>query len=188
MKLAICKLKSVSPYSQSGVFQTPKGDKETHEAAEKRRWQEKLHVNADGLVFIPPMALKFALATAARMLRIQIPGKGKSEYTKHFDRGVLCIEPVVLGVKPDAFRQEWINANADGRRGSGRRVQRCFPTIDEWSATVEFLILDETVTQDVFERVISEAGRFVGVGMHRPENGGYKGRFEVVSVDWKAAR
>ena len=41
------------------------------------------------------------------------------------------------------------------------------------------------LTKDIFEKTVRDAGMYIGVGMHRPENGGYKGRFDVVKIKWE---
>ena len=184
MKIATVSLKSVSPYSQSRAHETPKIDRETSDAHEQRTWREKCHYRKDGQLFIPPMAFKMALDTAAKMLGMQIPGKGKSTYTKFFESGVLVMEGPNLPIKKDDVPFDRIHANADGVRGSGKRVWRIFPRIDEWSAEVDFHVLANEITQDVFEEHLRQAGAFVGIGRFRPKQGGFYGRFEVERIKW----
>lgn len=123
MKTAVATLQSVSPYSQSRHYTTEKLSKEQPNDYEKRTWRDRLHVNEAGQVFIPPMAFKNCIAEAAKFLARQIPGKGKSTYTKHFEAGVLVIEPLVLPVMKADVQGEWLFLPADGKRGSGRRVR-----------------------------------------------------------------
>lgn len=186
LRTATARLKSVSPYSQSRYFaaDVPKEPKETSDAYEKRTWRHRLHVTPDGRVFIPPMGFKNCLADVARFLGRQIPGKGKSTYTKHFGAGVLVVEGPVLDVKAADVAGEWLLVPADGRRGSGKRVLKCFPFIPEWEADVEFMILDDVITAEVFEEHLAEAGRFIGIGRFRPQSWGYYGRFSVQGVTW----
>jgi len=91
---------------------------------------------------------------------------------------------VPLGVHKDEVASITINANSDGMRGSGKRVKRTFPTIPSWSGTAEFVILDDTITPDVFERTLKTAGQIVGIGRFRPENGGLNGRFKPTKFNW----
>lgn len=184
MKTALVTLESVSPYSQSRHYETPKLNKETTADYEKRTWRDRLHVGDDDRVFIPPMAFKNCLSEAAKFLSVQIPGKGKSTYTKHFEVGVLVTDPLVLGVKKDAVDGEWLFVPADGMRGSGKRVNKCFPVIRSWKGKVTFYIMDETITEDVFRQHIEEAGKFIGIGRFRPRNNGFYGRFKVNEIKW----
>lgn len=185
MKIAIATLASVAPYSQSRAHQTPKLDRETSDAFELRTWREKCHTTAEGFIFIPPMSFKQSLDRAASMLGRQIPGKGKSTYTKFFLSGVLCTDPIVLPIKKADVRGEPIHANADGVRGSGKRVWRTFPVVDSWQADVKFFVLADEITPPVFEEHLRQAGQFVGIGRFRPQNGGYYGRFEVKKIAWQ---
>lgn len=185
MKKAICKLRSISPYSQSKYIGEKKDKNETHAEFEKRAWQQRCHWNSEGKLYIPPMSFKNCLSEAAKYKSIQIPGKGKSTYTKHFEAGVLVVDPVVLPITAGTIQHEWLHVPSDGRRGGTTRVEKCFPLIPKWEGTVEFLVLDEIINADVFREHLSDAGSFIGVGRFRPRNNGFYGRFEVLSVDWK---
>jgi hypothetical protein len=184
MKIAEVTLKSISPYSQRRKYDTPKKDKENPRDYETRTWRDGMHVNDDGNVFIPPMSFKNCIAEVAKYLGIQIPGKGKNNYTKHFEAGVLVTDPLVLPIKKEDVPGEWLFVPADGKRGSGKRVDKCFPVIREWSGVVRFYVLDETITEDVFLQHIEQAGKFIGIGRFRPRNNGFYGRFNVEKVTW----
>jgi hypothetical protein len=186
MKTATVHLKSISAYSQSKHYETPKLEGENSRDYEERTWRDRLHSDENGEVYIPPMAFKNALSEAAKYIGMQIPGKGKSTYTKHIEAGVLVMETLPLGVKKEDVLGEWFFVPSDGIRGSGKRVSKCFPVIHKWEGVVTFHILDETVTEEVFTKHLTEAGKFIGIGRFRPRNNGFYGRFEVVGkVDWK---
>lgn len=184
MRTAIATLKGIAPYSQSRAHFTPKLEKEGADAYEERTWREKMHVGPDGKVFIPPMAFKNALTDAALFLAKQIPGKGKATYTKHFTAGVMVVEGLALPVRKEDVPGEWLFVPADGKRGSGKRVRRCFPVVQTWGGDVSFLVLDDTITNSVFEDHLREAGNFIGIGRFRPRNNGFYGRFAVEKVRW----
>jgi len=186
LKLATATLVSTAPYSQSRSYdrEIERLPRETADAYEQRTWRNKCHTLPDGKVFIPPMAFKMAVDNAAKMLGRQIPGKGKSTYTKFFLSGVLVMTPVVLPLTKDETKLDMIYANSDGVRGSGKRVWRNFPRVDEWQADVPFHVLADEITPDVFEEHLKQAGAFVGIGRFRPQSGGFYGRFEVKKIDW----
>lgn len=183
-KIVEVTLESISPYSASRQHDVPKLEKERIDEYEQRTWREKLTTDDAGNAVIPAMAFKQALDRCAKVLSIQVPGKGKSTFTKHFLSGCLCEADVPLGVKKDEVASVTINAHADGVRGSGKRVKRTFPQIPKWSSKARFIILDDAITKDVFERVMKESGQFVGVGRFRPENGGLNGRYKVTGFNW----
>ncbi len=184
MYKAVCELHSVSPYSQSRYISEKKPKDLTHPDFEKKIWKERCHFNEEGKVFIPPMSFKNCLSEAAKYKSIQIPGKGKSTYTKHFEAGVLVVEPLVLEVTKEKLEGEWLHVPSDGKRGGTTRVEKCFPVIREWHGLVEFIILDEIITEEVFREHLSDAGAFIGIGRFRPRNNGFYGRFKVESVKW----
>ena len=184
MKIVTAILKSLSPYSQSRFAQVPKLDKERPDDYEARTWRERCHFNTEGRVFIPPMAFKNCLSEAAKYLGIQIPGKGKATFTKHFEAGVLVTEGLVLPETRETVQGEWLFLPADGKRGSGKRVMKCYPVIPAWEGPVQFYILDDTITPEVFRYHLEQAGQFIGIGRFRPRNNGYYGRFIVQDVAW----
>lgn len=192
MKTAIATLESVSPYSQSRHYdlaQVPKinDGKESHNDYESRTWRNRCHVNEEGNIFIPPMAFKNCLSEAAKFLAMQIPGKGKATYTKHFEAGVLVVDPLNLPIKLDDVKGEWLFVPSDGKRGGSSRVNKCFPIIHNWRGDVTFMVLDEVITEKVFAHMLSEAGKFIGVGRFRPRNNGFYGRFKVNAIKWEDA-
>lgn len=190
-RLASVTLQSRSPYSQSRPHIVEKLNKENPKDYEERTWKERLHTDSQGNVFIPAMAFKNAIAEVARFLSIQIPGKGKSTYTKHFEAGVMILQPCALlnpstgePIHKDSVRGDWVFVPADGVRGSGKRVWKCYPIIDSWKTTVEFMIFDDTITPPVFEHHLGQAGQLIGIGRWRPRNLGTYGLFEATKVEW----
>jgi hypothetical protein len=186
MKTCIATLESISPYSCSRKHDMPKLEdgKESYADYESRTWRERCNVIDDGEIVIPPMAFKRSVETAARYLRMRIPGKNQSEYSKHFLSGVLVTTGLKVGVKKHEVLGEKLSLSANGKRGGGKRVDRIMPVIPKWTGEVEFFVLDDTITEEVFEKTLREAGNFIGVGRFRPENGGYYGRYKVNKFVW----
>jgi hypothetical protein len=184
---ATCRLESISPLSFSRHYSTPKLEKESFSDYETRTWRDRCHENEDGNIFIPPMAYKNGLAEAAKFRSQKIPGKRNATYTKHFEAGVLVLEPLVLPIKKVDVASEVLFVPSDGKRGGGSRVEKTFPLVPKWEGDVVFHILDDTITKDVFEETLGEFGNFIGIGRFRPRNNGYYGRFRVVSVKWEKA-
>jgi hypothetical protein len=187
MKTAVCTLKSASAYSQSRHYtdEVPKLNKESPSDYEKRTWRDRCHFNEAGNVIIPPMSFKKCLEESAQFLGEKIQGKGQSTWSKHFLAGVLVLEPLVLPVKKEELKCEWLYVPSDGKRGGPKRVSKCFPIIHEWSGKITFTILDELITEDVFKHHLEQAGTFIGIGRFRPRNGGFYGRFIVEKVKWQ---
>lgn len=184
MKICTASLKSIVPYSSSRMHDSAKLKDETHDAFDKRTWREKATYNEDGVICIPGMGLKMAVDEAAKRIGQKIEGKRGATYTKYFVAGQICEADVPIGVHKDDLECIEIWANADGVRGSGKRVRRVFPYVKQWAGVARFLLLDETIPRDVFEKTLIGAGRLIGVGRFRPEKGGMLGRFSVENMEW----
>jgi len=185
MKTATVKLTSASPLTQSRKHDSPKLPKELPDAYEHRTWKNKAHIGKNGRVTLPAFGLKMALVDAAKYSGDQIPGKGKSTWTKKFMSGVLLLDNPETNRTADDLIPVGINANSDGVRGSGKRVHRIMPTLDEWQATAMFHIVDDIITEDVFLRYLTMAGQFIGIGQYRVQNGGMNGRFSAEIINWQ---
>jgi hypothetical protein len=186
MKTARVHLESLSPYSQSRHYSTPAREpKESPADYEKRTWRERMHYDADGHVYVPPMSLKNSLAEAAQFLGQKIPGKRNATWTKHFLAGTLVIDGVSLPIKKDDVPGEWLFLPSDGKKGGSSRVDKCFGRIDQWEGDATYHILDEEITKDVFVDHLKQAGQFIGLGFFRPARGGYWGRYSAELIDWQ---
>lgn len=178
-----------SPYSQSAKHATPMLDRETHDDFDERTWRDKCTTNAQGQVCIPAMAAKQMVDTVAFKLGMKVPNRRGSTYKSFFASGffVNADAPIANGkaLTKDDAEMKSINAHANGVRGSGSRVLRRFPEFPKYHATIEFTIIDDIITQEVFETHVKAAGMIVGIGRFRPENGGTNGRFRVTNVEWE---
>lgn len=188
--IATVTITGLSPMTQSRQHDDPKLDGENASDYDIRTWRSKLTLSDDGKsVAIPAAAIHQCLAAAAKYSKRQIPGQGKATWTAKFQAGIMLMGSPSLGIDPAGVTSITISANADGVRGSGKRVPRRFPIIPlGWSATFDVYILDPIVTQDVFREMMEIAGMFVGLGQYRPQNGGTNGRFKMTDLRWQDNR
>ena len=176
-----------SPYSQARNM-APKCSIARPTRTTTRTWREKCTVDARGQVAIPSMAMKQCIDTAAYKLGIKVPNRRGATYKNFFASGFFANSDVPIAngkalTKADAVMVS-INANADGVRGSGKRVRRRFPEFAKWAGVAEFTITDDIITPEIFETHVKASGLIVGVGRFRPENGGRNGRFRAVKFEW----
>lgn len=178
----VAELVGISPMSQSRPIQSKPESGEGKDAFEERTWRERMHVDTNGNVFVPPMALKNCLPQISKYLNQSVPGQGKKTYTKFFEAGVMCIQPITLNIKADDVKGERLFVPSDGKRGGGTRVWRIFPFIPEgWKGTAELVVIDPVLIDkpEKIQEYLEQAGKFIGLGRFRPSNNGYYGRFEV---------
>lgn len=183
--VATLSLESITPYSQSRQHDEPLLEGESRDAYDQRTWRHKLNISIDGKsVIIPAHGMHQSIAAAAKYSKRQIPGQGKATWTAKFLSGIALLSDPALGIQPDTVAVVTISANADGVRGSGKRVPRRFPIIPEWRATFDVHVLDPIITEDVFREMVEIAGMFIGIGRFRPEKGGTNGRFRIAALSW----
>lgn len=187
--VAIVTITGTSPLSQSRQHDEPKLEAESHADYDARTWRHKLNLShRTGTVIIPAHGMHQAIIAAAKYTGEQIPGQGKKTWTAKFTTGIAFNSEIDTGVRPEDVAQVGISANADGVRGSGKRVMRRFPMLYEWSATFEVFILDPIITEAVFKKMLATAGIFIGVGRFRPEKGGSNGRWRIEKIVWEDNR
>lgn len=189
---ATLRIVGTSPMSQSRQHGDAKLEGESHDAYDIRTWRSKLNIETrDGkpTVVIPSHGMQQCIASAARYSKRQIPGQGKATWTAKFTSGIMITDAPCLRLDPATVNSITISANSDGKRGSGSRVPRRFPSIQPgWVATFEVLVLDPIITEPVFREMMELAGLFIGVGQFRPEKGGSNGRFKLDKMVWNDCR
>lgn len=186
--IATCTIVGLSPYSQSRQHDAPRFEGETHDDYAKRTWRDFLSLTDRGTVCIPSHGMHQAIVAAAKYSGKQIPGQGKKTWTAKFTTGIMLMENIDTGIPAEAATRVMISANADGVRGSGKRVTRYYPQLAEWGATFDLYLLDPIITEPVLREMIGIAGMFIGIGRFRPEKGGHNGRFRLERIEWKDNR
>ncbi len=180
-------LVGIAPMNHSHSHDVPKLAGESPDDYDIRTWRSKLNLNYDRTrIVIPGHGFRQCVTAGAKHSKQRIPGKGTSTWTARFMSGLMLTENPVIDTVPIAdIKETKILANADGVRGSGKRVTRRFPTIPMgWRATFDVIVIDDMITQAVFREMVELAGMFVGLGQFRPENGGDNGRFKVEDMLW----
>jgi|SRR5215469_1951852 len=177
-------VEGVSALGFSKHYEVPKLEKESPADYEERTWRNRLHTDKEGQVIITAMMWKNMLRDVGQFLSEKIPSKNNATYTKHFKSGILVTEHSPLGIAANDVQFERLFVPSDGVTGSGKRVWKNFPILHQWKAEFVAYILDETITREVFERHVEQAGKFIGIGFFRPARGGVKGRFKVLKFEW----
>lgn len=186
--IATVTIRGITPMTQSHQHDSPKLEGENANDYDIRTWRNKLNTEIrDGrqTIVIPAHGVHQCIAAAAKYSKRQIPGQGKATWTAKFTAGISLLDHPALNIDPASVSAIMISANADGVRGSGKRVPRRFPVIPAgWQSTFDVLILDPIIKEDIFSEMLELAGMFIGLGQFRPQNGGTNGRFTIVSVEW----
>jgi hypothetical protein len=182
MKRYEAHLQSTTSLGQGRHVDVPKERSETDDAYRQRVVRARLHVSMNE-VYIPPMAIKKCLEETAFYLKMQIPGKGKETYTKHIVQGVLCNEPMMLGVSPDQARiDKHFGSLTPGKANSGRGWIY-YPVLDSWEGVAQMYVVDDRLNAEVLRKHLELAGVITGLGVWRPRRGGMWGKFKVLAFE-----
>jgi len=135
--------------------------------------------NADGDLCIPGEYLRQAIISAAKFRQDpRSPRKSAQDLVK---AAVVSLTPLAsLGLKPWDYEHR---CRVQVQRNGVTRVR---PAINAgWSATFVFLVnLPEYVSPEMFNGLLSDAGRLIGIGDFRPTYGRFQVvRFEVLKED-----
>lgn len=185
--IATVTIVGLAPYSQSRAHNDPFLDGESHADYDSRTWRSKLSTaerNGKSTVVIPAHGVHQCIVAGAKYSKRQIPGQGKATWTAKFTSGIALLEDPALGIDPLSVKSVTLSQNADGIRGSPKRVMRTFPIIPEWHAKFDVYILDPIITQELFREMVELAGIYIGLGRFRPEKGGHQGRFRLDKLEW----
>jgi len=178
-----CDLISAGPLLYSKRIMSADMEGESPEAKEERTWRERMHVDDQGCLFIPNIALKQTLANTAKYLSEKVPGKGQATYSKHFASGIMVIEPLQLGIKAKDIEGTPMLVPAQPSKPKGAQVTRIFPIIAQWQTKVEIVVLDPILLShmDKVKQYVVFSGKFIGLLGMRVGNGGQFGRYSAAN-------
>lgn len=147
----------------------PRGKADEHEQA---NWRKKMMV-VDGKVAFPSEYFEKCLFESSGQLGMKIPGKGQQTFSKYFKSAVFSEqEKIVTDVKADTV-QPFIKAVSGNptQKGSGK-VLRYRPLLPAgWKSKFVVHVTSDLITDEVFQKTLVNAGKFVGLGDWRPKFG-----------------
>ena len=186
------KIKGMAPLSYGKALESQKKSGESDDALDARAWRERMHINKDGNIFLPGMALANGLWATAKYLSETIKGKGKATWTKHFLQGILIVDDITVThngkpIPAESVEGERLFVPSDGVKGSGKRVWRTFPTVPQWEASFTFYVVDQLLVDkpQKIEEYVKHMGMFNGFGRWAKRVGGMYGLFSVEGFEYE---
>jgi len=138
----------------------------------KLEWEGSLYLNDKGQVIIPSDLFQAALVKAGKRQR-----KGDLVKTGVFVDG----DSILKYDGPKDIKALWENSQFRDDRMvvvNQSRVPRCRPRFNQWGADVVVQFDSEQLQASEMKGLLETAGRYCGVGDHRPTHG----RFEVTNI------
>jgi len=135
--------------------------------------EDKLYIY-EGTPYIPSVYFRNCIVEASKQFKII--GKGKSTYSKIVGATV-DVFPEMISLKQgfEPFRIAAVNPMTKGRMMVTR------PRFNKWNVEFEIILNDDGVDKEVMNEILTQAGRYVGIGDWRPEKKGMFGKFMVTS-------
>ena len=143
----------------------PKRGKKVYDPKEEA--ERKTYRNSEDNLFIPSSHFKASMIKASTDFKMV----GKKSYKEYVKSGVF-ISPteIILDKQTYTIHEEPVVIQR-------ARVMSWRPRFDEWNCEFEIEITDEAINPETLMEILETAGKYKGVGDHRPEYG----RFEVVN-------
>ena len=138
-----------------------------------------LYRTAEGIIYQPAQHILSALKKVASDYKV--PGKARKTFQSYIFAGI-SIQPLQIpllgGENGEAPTYEIdLQPAVIGRA----RIMRSRPRFDQWALEFQLEILDPIIPPEVARQLLSDAGRFAGLGDYRPLFGLFElERFEAV--------
>ena len=131
--------------------------------------EKKTYRTEEEKLFLPSTHFKAAMIKAGTDFKMS----GKKTYKEYIKAGIF-IEPEEI-----VLDQQEYEIHAEPVVIARARVMSWRPKFKEWSCEFVIEIADEMLNADTIKEILIAAGKYKGVGDHRPEYG----RFEVIEFE-----
>jgi hypothetical protein len=129
--------------------------------------EESLYKDNEGNIVTPATHLEASMIKAATQFKI--PGQGKKTFKDAFKGGVF-VSPEMIPHQGNGY-EVFVSPVVINRA----RVMKARAKLDDWTLNFQIQVIDERITPHVLKDILTEAGKYHGIGDWRPRFG----RFEV---------
>jgi hypothetical protein len=165
-------IKGKAPLLMHRMSDAPEPNKKAGASYDNKALAEKaLYKDKEGTICQPALHIESAMIKAST--EYKMPGRGKKSYKDAFKGGVF-VEPQMIPHKNSEWEMDLQNVVIQRSR-----IIRARPRFDKWELNFQILNIDERITKDIIKEVLTDAGRFTGIGDYRPRFG----RFEVTKFE-----
>lgn len=166
------KIKGVAPLLMHRMSNEPQEKKKAGTVYDNQKdAEDALYKGPEGNVCQPAIHLEAAMIKAA--VNYKIPGQGKKTFKDAFKGGIF-VSPDMIPHNNPKWEMDLQNVVI-----SRARVLRARPRFDDWELEFTITNIDERITKSIIKDVLTDSGKFVGIGDFRPRFG----RFEITSFE-----
>jgi len=167
MRQISIKIKGIAPLIMNQFnSEVPEAKRSKRVYVPEEEAKRRAYYSKDGKLYLPGMQFKASMIRAASDFKMA----GKKTYKDYIKSGIFIKEDEVI-----LDQQEYV-IHAEPVVIARARVMKWRPKIEEWSCSFTIDVVDEMIDKKVLKEILETAGKYKGVGDHRPEYG----RFEVV--------
>lgn len=123
--------------------------------------------------FIPSDHFRMSMIEAGKMVKGKIGGSTKS--MSNVVAGLFMVSPEGIEIP----RWQQIDKRSAVNRNIKGRVIVIRPRWNEWSATFDLIVDEDSITVETIQRILEYSGKYIGIGSYRPQNKGQFGRFKI---------
>jgi len=127
--------------------------------------EKKSYRTADGKLYLPSTHFKASMIKAATDFKMS----GKKSYKEYIKSGIFIFPTEII------LDQQKYEIHSEPVVIQRSRVMSWRPKFKEWSCSFTIELADEMLNKDTIKEILATAGKYKGVGDHRPEYG----RFEI---------
>jgi|SRR3990167_2859656 len=138
----------------------------------KEEAEKKAYKTTEGKLFLPNTHFKASLVKASTDFKMI----GKKSYRDYIRSGIFIEEEqIILNQQNYEIHEEPVVIQRN-------RVMSWRPKFKEWSCEFTINIEDDMINSQILKEILESAGKYKGVGDHRPEYGRFKiDSYEITS-------
>lgn len=133
-------------------------------------------LNGDVNYFIPSDHFRMSMIEAGKMVKGKVGGATKS--MSNVVAGLFTVSPEhIIIPKWDAIdKRSAVNRNIKGR------VIVIRPKWTTWNAEFTLTVDEDSITEEMVLKILTNSGKYIGIGSYRPQNKGQFGRYDVTDL------
>lgn len=132
--------------------------------------------NGDVNYFIPSDHFRMSMIEAGKMVKGKVGGATKSMSNVVAALFTVTPERIMLPKWDAIDKRSAVNRNIKGR------VIVIRPKWTQWTAGFELAVDEDSITEEMVLKILTNSGKYIGIGSYRPQNKGQFGRYEVTNL------
>lgn len=135
-----------------------------------------IYFNGSPEYFIPADHFRMSMIEAGKLVKGKVGGATKNMSNVVAGLFIVTPERIKLPKWDIIDKRSAVNRNIKGR------VIVIRPRWNTWGAEFTLSVDEDTITNEMIGKIITNSGKYIGVGSYRPQNKGQFGRYDLISI------